>query len=66
MYAADHGGKWPDSLADVDVPVPVDPFTGKPFLYKRDGVTAHLRGSPPPGMENVPVYNLHYELTVQK
>jgi len=66
MYAAEHKGKLPEKLADVNVPLSIDPFTGKPFRYQLDGETAHLRGSPPKGQENIPVYNLHYEITVQK
>jgi len=48
------------------VPLPPDPFTGKAFHYKLDGATAHLRGSPPPGEEKNPVYNLHFEVTIRK
>jgi hypothetical protein len=34
LYAAQNG-KWPAALADViDVPVPTDPVTGKPFEYR--------------------------------
>jgi hypothetical protein len=66
MYAAEHNGKLPAKLADITVPLSDDPFTGKPFRYQLDGETAHLRGSPPKGQEMVPVYNLHYEITVQK
>jgi hypothetical protein len=66
MYAADHGGALPEKLADVKVPLPVDPFTGKPFRYTREGATAHLRGSPPRGEENNPAYNIHYEITIRK
>ena len=34
LYAADHGGRWPDRLSDItEVPVPVNPYDGKPFLY---------------------------------
>src|SRR5665213_249037 len=34
MYAAQNG-KWPAALADAaDVPVPMDPMTGKPFEYR--------------------------------
>ena len=43
IYAAAHGGQLPDSLDEVnDVPVPLDPGTGKPFEYHRDGATATL------------------------
>ena len=66
MYAAEHEGKLPKKLADVTVPLPDDPFNGKPFKYEVDGATAHLRGSPPPGQEKVPVYNVHYEVTIRK
>jgi hypothetical protein len=48
------------------VPLPADPFTGKPFLYKVDGATAHLRGMPPPGEQMNPGYNVHYEVTIRK
>src|SRR5262249_38003841 len=43
LYAAEHDGKLPEKLSDIDVPLPPDPFTGKPFVYKREGETAHLR-----------------------
>jgi hypothetical protein len=66
LYAAAHGGTLPEKLAAVEVPLPVDPFTGKPFRYElKDGV-AHLRGSPPKGDEENPAYNLHYEITIRK
>ena len=66
MYAAEHDGKLPEKLADIALPLPVDPFTGKPFRYAKDGETAHLRGSPPSGEERTPAYNLHYEITIRK
>jgi hypothetical protein len=67
LYAADHDGKLPATLDEITaVPLPVDPFTGRPFLYKVEGATAHLRGTPPPGMETEAPFNLHYEVTIQK
>jgi hypothetical protein len=66
LYAADHDGKLPEKLADVGVPLPVDPFTGKPFRYALEGATAHLRGTPPRGREMDPALNLHYEITIRK
>jgi hypothetical protein len=66
LYAAAHDGQLPATLADVPVPLPDDPFTGKPFRYQVNGATAHLRGSPPPGLEKEPAYNVHYEVTIQK
>jgi hypothetical protein len=66
LYAAEHNGALPAKLADVSVPLPVDPFTGKAFRYEVKGNTAHLRGSPPRGEENNASFNLHYEITIQK
>jgi hypothetical protein len=47
-YAAAHAGTLPEKLSDVGVPLPNDPFTGKPFGYElKDGtgalVTSGLR-----------------------
>lgn len=66
MYAAEHDGKWPAALTDVKVPLPLDPYSNKPFKYSVEGGVAHLRGTPPPGSEQIPAYNVHYELTIQK
>ncbi len=66
LHAAEHEGALPAKLSDIAVPLPVDPVTGKPFRYEATGNTAHLRGSPPTGLENVPVFNPHYEVTLQK
>ena len=33
MYAASHASKLPEKLSDAGVPLPADPFTGKPFTY---------------------------------
>jgi hypothetical protein len=67
LYAAAHGGKLPAALADVkEVPVPNDPYTGKPFAYRvRDGV-ATLKGPPPAGEAANAGNALKYELVVEK
>jgi hypothetical protein len=65
LYAAAHDGKLPEKLTDCPVPLPDDPFTGKPFRYQNDGAAAHVFGSPPPGEKKNPAYNLHYEVTIQ-
>ena len=44
LYAAEHDGKLPAKLSDISVPLPVDPVTGKPFVYAVEGTTAHIRG----------------------
>jgi hypothetical protein len=66
LYAAAHGGKWPEKLADVPVPLPLDPFTGKPFVYTVQSANASLRGRPPRGEEQNPEYNVRYVLTLQR
>ncbi len=64
LHAAEHGGTLPANLTDVSVPLPVDPFTGKPFRYEVQDNMAHLRGTPPPGEETNFGFNVHYEVTV--
>jgi hypothetical protein len=66
MYAAEHDGKLPAKLSDCPVPLPVDPFTGKPFVYEVEAATADLRGSAPRGEEKNPAYNIHYEVAIRK
>ena len=67
MYAADHGGKLPEKLSDIGVPLPLDPFTGKPVRYSVEGNIAHIRGTPPAGeVNNIAAYNIHYEITIRK
>jgi hypothetical protein len=66
LYAAAHDGKFPEKLADCGVPLPVDPFTGKPFLYEVKDGTAHVRGTPPPREVKNPSFNVRYEVTVRK
>jgi hypothetical protein len=66
MYAAEHG-RWPETLADVTVvPVPIDPWTERPFLYSvKDGV-AILEMSPTPHLAGGLRVNHRYELTLRK
>jgi hypothetical protein len=66
LYAAEHNGTLPAKLSEISVPLPPDPFTGKPFRYELSGGTAHLRGCPPRGEEKNPVLNVHYAVTVEK
>jgi hypothetical protein len=66
LYAAEHKGSLPAKLSDFSVPLPDDPFTGKPFRYELIGGTAQLRGSPPESEKNNPNYNLHFEVTLRQ
>ncbi len=65
MYAAEHGGTFPAKLADVSVPLPDDPFTGKPFPYELSGKTARLRGTPAEAEKDFRGYRVHYEITLK-
>ncbi len=67
LYAAAHGGKLPARLADIkEVPVPADPYTGKPFAYRLASGIATLEGPPPAGEAPNAGNALRYELTVEK
>lgn len=66
IFAAENAGKLPGKLADLSVPVPVDPMTGKPFRYELVGGLAHIRGTAPADFANVPSFNLHYEIGIRK
>jgi hypothetical protein len=66
LYAAAHDGRLPQKLADVSVPLPDDPFTGKPFGYKLDKATAHLRGTRPPADAQNRGYTGRYEVIIHK
>jgi hypothetical protein len=60
LHAANQGG-LPNRLRDVvDVPIPNDPVTGRPFRYLRDGDVARLGG---PEVQNIP---LDYEITLKR
>lgn len=66
LYAAEHDGKLPAKLSDIALPLPGDPFTGKPFVYRREGAIVQLCGRPPRGEEKDPVYNIRYEVRIRK
>jgi hypothetical protein len=66
MYAVEHNAVLPAKLSDITLPLPDDPYTGKPFGYEVTGTTAHLRGTPPAGMANEPSYKVRYEVTIRK
>jgi hypothetical protein len=43
LYAAAHNGELPSTLDDIkEVPIPLNPITGKPFPYHLEGKTAVL------------------------
>ena len=65
LHAAEHKGSLPSSLSDVSVPLPDDPFTGKPFRYELKGATAHIRGTPPKSGQDNRFLRVHYEITLR-
>jgi hypothetical protein len=61
MFAADHSGQLPGSLAEITaVPIPADPVTGKDFIYRRiDERNARLEAPvAPEESKKRPVYEL--------
>jgi hypothetical protein len=66
LYAADHKGRLPEKLSDIPVPLPADPFTGRPFPYKVEGATAQLHGGTGRGEEKDAGHDVRYEVIVQK
>ncbi len=58
LYGATHNRKLPEKLTHVtNLPLPIDPTTGEPFLYRRTGTTAILES--PGGKRD----GLRYEIT---
>jgi hypothetical protein len=65
MYAAAHEGKPPAALdAITDVPIPLDPVTGKAFEYKTNGNRVTIFGPPPGKQPPTPGFYVFYELTL--
>lgn len=51
MAGAANGGTLPQSLADLPLPAPLDPFTGEPFEYHHQGTHAILSGEAHPHLQ---------------
>jgi hypothetical protein len=67
LYVAGHEGKLPSALSDItDVPIPIDPVTGKEFDYRMDDAKAILSAPPPAGEPARSDNYLKYELTLAK
>lgn len=63
LYAAAHDGRPPMRLEDVsEVPVPGDPFSGEPFIYRAEGDTAVLEAPLPADLPQR-AFGMRYELT---
>ena len=64
LYAHANGGTLPNTLDAIKLPLPMDPFTGKPFEYAvKDGVATLYGANPQP---DHPATNRRYELRLRK
>ena len=64
MYAAENDGKLPSRLQQItQVPVPIDPITGKDFPYRMENGIAILEGPAPKGERTKDGFR--YEITVR-
>jgi hypothetical protein len=66
LHAADHGGKLPGALSEIAVPLPVDPFSGNPFLFVQHGTTAQLFASGTADEAKGFPRKLRYEVTLDQ
>jgi len=66
MYAAGHEGTLPGGLADVKAPLPVSPFTGKPFAYLVEAGTARIGVTELQDDEKQPISTRWYEVALRK
>jgi hypothetical protein len=67
LYGAAHGATLPATLgAIMEVPVPIDPGTGKEFTYQVTGEKANLSGPPLANEPPNPQINPSYELRMQR
>lgn len=66
IHAHENGGKFPENLSEVTlVPIPHDPVTGNPILYRLEGETALLE-FPPPEPQKIGSYGETIRLTLRK
>jgi len=64
LHALLNGGSLPASLAEIKLPLPVDPFTGKSFEYSVKDGAATLHGENPlPGSDRM---NRYYEIRIKQ
>ncbi len=63
LYAAGHEGRLPATLDEIkEVPVPLDPATGGPFVYRLEGETAKLSST----ARKIVIPDVQFEVTVAK
>jgi hypothetical protein len=66
-YASAHDGKLPAKLDDVkEAPIPLDPVSGKAFIYKVTDGKATLESPDAPGEGHRYFEDLAYEITIKR
>jgi hypothetical protein len=65
LFAAGHHGKLPKTLAEIALPLPLDPISGQPLVYHVDGATAHIRGGSLTGDARETGRTRHYTVTLK-
>ncbi|HEV3387219.1 MAG TPA: hypothetical protein VG097_20540, partial [Gemmata sp.] len=65
-YVAANEGKFPASLDQIKLPLPIDPFSGKAYLYELKDGKAAIRGAAPADKVKDRAYNRVMEIKMQK
>jgi hypothetical protein len=65
LHAASHHGRLPATLDEIQVPIPVDPMTGKAFAYRTDGDQAVLASPKLAGEPPDRAVSVRYEITMK-
>ena len=60
-HVSKHNGTFPNSLTEIELPVPNDPFTEEPFVYETSGNTASIRQS---AIEGYQATRYEYQLEI--
>ncbi len=64
LHALSNGGKLPATLAEIQLPIPLDPISGKVFEYSVKEGVATLHGETP--LRGNPQMNRYYEIRLRK
>lgn len=66
LHAAMNHSQLPETLADLELWIPDDPYTGKPFEYKRTDAGFELYAAPLADEPAQPHLSIRYEVTLRK
>lgn len=65
-HAAANGNKIPLTLDQIKLPLPIDPVSGKPYIYDLKDDTITIHGTVPADRVNDRTYNRVLEIRIQK